>query len=60
MDRDPQDLISFLSARGTGEPGPFGTVAGDPLVAAVTAAIPDSRGYAAQVSECHLWLLSRH
>ncbi|TID22001.1 carbohydrate esterase family 5 protein [Venturia nashicola] len=38
----------LIIARGTGEPGPFGAVTGDPLVAAVTAAIPDSRGYAAQ------------
>lgn len=36
------------SARGTGEPGPFGVVVGDLLVERVTKAIPNSRGYAVQ------------
>jgi hypothetical protein len=36
-------------ARGTGESGPFGVIVGNRLVQAVTKALPDSRGYAAQV-----------
>jgi hypothetical protein len=36
-------------ARGTSEPGPFGSIVGDPLVKAVVAAVPGSRGYACQV-----------
>lgn len=42
-------LMSFVLARGTGEPGPFGVVVGDLLVEAVTKAVPGSRGYAVQV-----------
>jgi len=38
----------LLIARGTGEPGPFGSIVGDPLVATVTKLLPDSRGYAVQ------------
>jgi len=40
--------FEILAARGTGETGPFGLIVGDPLVAAVTKALPDSRGYAVQ------------
>lgn len=43
-------LIDSVVARGTGEPGTFGVIAGDQLVAAVTKALPDARGYAVQVS----------
>ncbi|KAF2666113.1 alpha/beta-hydrolase [Microthyrium microscopicum] len=38
----------LIVARGTGEPGPFGTIVGDPLVASVTKTLPGSRGYAVQ------------
>lgn len=38
----------ILVARGTGEPGAFGVVVGDPLVNAVVDAVPGSRGYAVQ------------
>jgi len=38
----------ILVARGTGEPGPFGSVVGDPLVRTVTRLLPGSRGYAVQ------------
>ncbi|KAF2672568.1 alpha/beta-hydrolase [Microthyrium microscopicum] len=38
----------LIVARGTSEPGPFGLIAGDPLVARVTKKLPDSRGYAVQ------------
>jgi hypothetical protein len=41
----------LVVARGTGEPGPFGVIAGDTLVNTVTKAIPDSRGYAVQVPQ---------
>jgi hypothetical protein len=41
----------YSTARGTSEPGPFGVIAGDPLVKNVVAAIPDARGYAVQVSK---------
>jgi hypothetical protein len=36
-------------ARGTSEPGPFGVIAGDPLVAGVAKLVQGSRGYAVQV-----------
>ena len=42
------DFIGF-KARGTGEPGPFGSVVGDKLVRTVTRQLPGSRGYAVQV-----------
>jgi hypothetical protein len=42
-------LITFRSARGTSEPGPFGVIVGDPLVAAVSKLVPGARGYAVQV-----------
>jgi len=38
----------LIVGRGTGEPGPFGAVVGDPLVATVTKLLPGSRGYAVQ------------
>jgi cutinase len=38
----------ILVARGTGEPGPFGSVVGDQLVRTVTRQLPGSRGYAVQ------------
>jgi hypothetical protein len=53
---EPRPLVSSTNnsaARGTSEPGPFGVIAGDPLVKNVAAAIPDSRGYAVQVSTLH-------
>jgi hypothetical protein len=40
---------SVSTARGTGEPGPFGGVVGDGVVKGVTKALADSRGYAVQV-----------
>jgi len=48
----------IIVARGTGEPGPFGAIVGDPLVAAVTKAIPESRGYAVQYPANLNWTLS--
>jgi hypothetical protein len=42
----------YFKARGTGEPGRFGSIVGDQLVRAVTSALPGSRGYAIQV---RLW-----
>lgn len=36
-------------ARGTSEPGSFGLIVGDPLVAAVKRQVPGARGYAVQV-----------
>lgn len=41
-------LLNMSTARGTGEPGPFGCIVGDPLVAAVTKALPGSRAAAVQ------------
>jgi len=38
----------ILVARGTGEPGSFGSVVGDQLVRTVTSELPGSRGYAVQ------------
>jgi len=38
----------ILVARGTGEPGPFGSVVGDKLVREVKRQLPGSRGYAIQ------------
>jgi len=40
--------FEILVARGTGERGPFGGIVGDPLVATITKALPESRGYAVQ------------
>ncbi|KAF2436099.1 alpha/beta-hydrolase [Tothia fuscella] len=40
--------FELLIARGTSEPGPFGVIVGDPLVRAVSALIPGTRGYAVQ------------
>jgi len=40
--------FEILVARGTSEPGPFGVIAGDPLVKNVVAAVPEARGYAVQ------------
>ncbi|KAF1809649.1 alpha/beta-hydrolase [Eremomyces bilateralis CBS 781.70] len=40
--------FEVLVARGTSEPGPFGIIAGDPLVKNVVAAMPEARGYAVQ------------
>jgi hypothetical protein len=39
----------LYTARGTFEPGPFGLIVGDPLMAAVRAKVPASRGYAVHV-----------
>jgi len=38
----------IIVARGTGEPGPFGSVVGDALVRSVVKELPGSRGYAVQ------------
>jgi hypothetical protein len=38
-----------LVARGTSEPGDFGSMVGDPLVARVHKLLPDARGYPVQV-----------
>jgi len=38
--------LEVLVARGTFEPGPYGVIVGDPLVAAVRAKVPGARGYA--------------
>lgn len=40
--------VNIPIARGTSEPGPFGTIVGDPLVEGVAALVPGSRGYAVQ------------
>jgi len=40
--------FEIIVARGTSEPGPFGSIVGDPLVRAVDKAVPGSRGYACQ------------
>jgi hypothetical protein len=39
--------LLFLG-RGTGEPGPFGKIVGDPLMAQVKRLLPEARGYAVQ------------
>jgi hypothetical protein len=38
-----------LVARGTSEPGAFGSMVGDPLVARVVKLLPEARGYPVQV-----------
>jgi hypothetical protein len=49
IDRPQNESLKTSPGRGTGEPGPFGAVVGDPLIAAVTKQLPGSRGYAVQV-----------
>lgn len=41
--------LTYYTARGTSELGDYGMIVGDPLLALVAAAVPDSRGYAVQV-----------
>jgi hypothetical protein len=43
------NAYEIIVARGTMEPGPFGFIVGDPLVAGVQKLLPDVRGYAVQV-----------
>jgi hypothetical protein len=45
------EFLASTTARGTFEPGPFGVIVGDPLVAAVKRAMrgENVRGYAVQV-----------
>jgi cutinase len=47
-------FLMVFAARGTSEPGPFGVIAGDPLVKNVVAAVPGARGYAVQVRKRYL------
>jgi hypothetical protein len=47
--REQNKLTSLFQARGTSEPGPFGFIVGDPLVAGVKKLLPEARGYAVQV-----------
>jgi hypothetical protein len=39
----------LIVGRGTSEPGPYGVIVGDPLVAAVQKLLPGARGYSVQV-----------
>jgi len=41
----PKKPTNTLPARGTGEPGTFGLIVGDPLVAAVKKVIPSATGF---------------
>jgi hypothetical protein len=50
-------MLRRNQARGTSEPGPFGSIVGDPLVKAVTVALLGSRGYAVQVGQHLPWYL---